>query len=147
MKLQEKINKDFIQAKKERQNLAAQVLTMVRSALKNKEIEKKKELKDEDVIAVIKIEVKQRQDAAEQYKKGGRPELAEKETKEITLLQEYLPEQMDSAAIEKIVVKAMADTGASSPADMGKVMAKVMSELKGKADGATVQKIVRAKLA
>ena len=146
MKLQEKINKDFIQAKKKGEALVTDVLTMVRSALKNKEIEKQKELKDEEVVVVIKKEVKQRQDAAEQYTRGGRPELADKETKEIALLQKYLPEQMSPEKIEKIVSQAIIETKASSPADMGKVMGKVMAELKGQADGADVQKIVRAKL-
>lgn len=146
MTLQEKINSDFLAAKKNKEELTISVLTMVRAALKNKEIENKGNLKDDDVIAVVKKEVKQRKDAATQFTKGGRPELAENENKEIEILKNYLPEQMEEDAISAVVDKAIADTGASSPSDMGKVMGKVMGEIQGQADGAVVQKIVKDKL-
>jgi len=146
MTLSEKINTEFISAKKDKDDKTAQVLTMVRSAIKNKKNEKKDKLSDDEVLAILGKEVKQRQDAITQYEKGGRKDLADAEKAEIEILKRYLPAQLSEEKIEEIVDQAIAKTKASSPADMGKVMGQIMPQLKGKADGAVVQKIVRQKL-
>jgi len=124
-------------------------LRMVISALGYYEIEKGGagyEATDEDVEAVLQKQVKQRRDSVEQFKAGGRDDLADKETKELQLLEIYLPKQMDEDEIRKIVDEAIAQTGATSASDMGKVMGALMPKTKGKADGSLVGKIVREKL-
>lgn len=146
MTLSEKINTEFINARKSQDQKTAQVLTMVRSAIKNKEIEKKDKLSDDEVLAIVGKEMKQRQDAIAQYEKGGRQDLADAEKAEIEILKKYLPAQLSEEKIEEIVNQVIDKVKASSPADMGKVMGQVMPQLKGKADGSVVQKIVRQKL-
>jgi uncharacterized protein YqeY len=105
------------------------------------------EATDEDVLAVIGREVKQRNDAIEQFMIAGREELAAKELKEKAILEVYLPEQMTEEDIRKLVVEAVKKTGASTPQDMGKVMEVLMPQVKGKADGTLVSKIVKESLA
>ena len=124
-------------------------LRMLDSMIKNTEIEKlKKEegLNDEEVQAVIARAVKQRRDSVEQYKAGGREDLAEKESKEIEILSGYMPEQLGEDKIREIVKAVIAETGATSKADMGKVMGAAMGKLKGQADGNVVKKIVEEEL-
>lgn len=104
------------------------------------------EATDEDVMQVIQKEAKQRRDSIEQFTAGGRPELAEKEQKELDLLAVYLPAQMSEEEITTIVDEAITTTGATSPQDMGKVMGYLSPQTKGKADGSLVSKIVREKL-
>lgn len=147
--LQNQIKKDLISALKEKNEVKISVLRMLQSAIKNKEIEVKKReegLSDEEISQVVASEVKKRKDSVESYKSGGRDELAKKEEQEIEILKSYMPKQMPEEEVVKIVEKAIADTGASSPQDMGKVMGKAMEELKGRADGNLVSKIVKDKL-
>ena len=98
-------------------------------------------------MSVIQKEAKQRKDAIEQFKSAGRDELVEKEATELALLEKYLPEQMSEEEITKLVTAAIEKTGAASPSDMGKVMGALMADVKGKADGGLVSKIVREQLA
>ena len=124
-------------------------LRMVISALGYYEIEKGGagyEANEEDVETVLQKQAKQRRDSIEQFKAGGRDELAAKETSELELLESYLPKQMDEEEIKKLVDEAVAQTGATNASDMGKVMGALMSKVKGKADGGLVSKIVREKL-
>ena len=103
-------------------------------------------LTDEQVVEVLSSEVKKRRDAIALYEKGGRPELAEKEQKEITILQSYLPEQLSAAEIEKLVKESIANVGAKEIKDMGKVMADLAPKIKGKADNSQVSNIVKGLL-
>lgn len=124
-------------------------LRMVISALGYYEIEKGGagyEATEEDVMNVLQKQAKQRKDSIEQFKAGGRDELAAKEAKELALLESYLPAQMGEKEINKLVDEAIAAIGASSAQDMGKVMGALMPKTKGKADGSLVSKIVREKL-
>jgi uncharacterized protein YqeY len=105
------------------------------------------EATDEDILAVIQKEAKQRKDAITQYNDGGRPELAAKEEKELKLLETYLPAQMGEEEIRILVKEAISTTGASSVQDMGKIMGALMPKVKGKADGSLVNKIVKEELA
>jgi uncharacterized protein len=146
MNIKEKLNLDFIAARKSHQKAEAEVLTMVRTAIRYKEIEKKSELTDSDLIAIISHEIKQRKDSVAQYTAGKRDDLAAKEKKEIDILMHYMPAQLPETEIKQVIKKAVDQVGASGPADMGKVMGLVMKDLKGKADGSLVQKLVRQTL-
>jgi len=130
-------------------------LRMVLAAITSKEKEKKfkekiegdAELTDEEIISVISSEIKKRKDAIALYQQGNRPELAEREQKEIDILKKYLPEQLSSEEIKKFVAESIKATGAASIKDMGKVMADLNPKVKGKADGGEVSKIVKELLA
>lgn len=124
-------------------------LRMVVSALGYYEIEKGGagyEATEEDIEAVLQKQAKQRRDSIEQFKVGGREELAEKETRELHLIESYLPAQMSEEEVKKLVDEAVTQTGASSQADMGKVMGALMPKVKGKADGSLVSRLVKEKL-
>lgn len=147
MSIKDRLNQDFIAARKAQKKTEADVLTMVRTAIRYREIDKKGELTDSDLIAIISHEIKQRKDSVSQYTAGQRQDLATKEQKEIDLLMKYMPAQLSEKQIAEVVAKAVSQSGASGPADMGKVMGLAMKELKGKADGTLVQKLVRQELA
>ena len=122
------------------------LIGMVLSAIKNREIEKKSELNDEEVVAVIASEVKKRKDSIAQFEKGGRPELAAVEQKEIDTLMAYLPAQLSDDVVRDVVKSAIAETGATSAKDMGKVIAAVMAKIKGQAEGGKVSQMVKEEL-
>ena len=141
--LKEKLQQDIKDALKSGDSKKRMVLGMVLSAIKNKEIEKRSELGDDDTIAVIASEIKKRKDSVEQFEKGGRPELAEGERQEGEMLMAYMPEQMSDEEVKDEVKKAISSTGALGPKDMGKVIGAVMAKIKGKADGTLVSKLVK----
>ncbi len=144
--LQEKIDQDLSNSMKEKDEIKVSVLRMLKSALKNKEIEKKDHLGESDIISAIQSQIKSRKDSVNLYKKGDRPELAEKEEKEIEILKAYLPQQLTEKKIKEIVQEKIKKTNAKSIQDMGKVIGQVMAEVKGQADGSTVSKIVKEEL-
>lgn len=144
--LKENLEKDLIEAMKQHDDEKTSVLRMIKSAIQNKEIEKKQELEDADVLTLIQSQIKSRRDSIEMYKKGERNDLAEKEQKEIDILTPYLPEQMSEDDVRVEVKNAITQTGASQISDMGKVMGVVMGKLKGKADGSMISKIVKEEL-
>lgn len=146
MSLLDQLNTDIITAAKNNEPLVRDTLRMVKTTVKNTEINKGHELSDEEVIEVLAKEVKQRQEAAQSFKDGGRPELAEKEEQEITILKKYLPEQLSEDEVKTLVDQAVAETGASSMSDMGKVMGALMPKAKGRADGNLVSRLVRERL-
>jgi uncharacterized protein len=111
--------------------------------LQEEELLKQSELSDDDIIAVLSSEIKKRRDAIALYEQGNRPELAEQEKKEITVLQNYLPEQLSQDALKKLVQKAIEKTGAKEMKDMGKIMAELMPKVKGKADNSEISKMVK----
>ena len=122
-------------------------LRMLKAAFMNKSVEKGRELDDTEARQVVSSLVKQRKDSIEQFTKGGRKDLADKEASEITVLEAYLPPAVDPAAVDKAVVDAIAETGATSAKDMGRVMKAVMAKLAGQnVDGKTVNELVRHKL-
>jgi uncharacterized protein YqeY len=159
--LKQQIQNDLKEAMKNKDAFLLGVLRMAVTAIKNKELEKRtklskteaiekldemSQLTDEEALAVMLSEAKKRKDAIEEFTKGGRQDLAEKEQKELEALKKYLPEQMGDEEIRKIVVGAIAQTGASDVKEMGKVMAAIMPQVKGKADGSLVNKIVKEEL-
>ncbi|MFH1668262.1 MAG: GatB/YqeY domain-containing protein [Candidatus Komeilibacteria bacterium] len=150
MSLAQQIKDDFITAFKDKQDTAVSVLRMLKSSLTNKEIEKKlakgKDLPDEEIIAVIKSEVKKRKDSYLAYTQADRQDLADKEQKEIKILNKYLPEQMSEDKVREAVVSAISKAGATSSADFGKVMGAVMGKLGSQVDGQVVSKILKEQL-
>jgi uncharacterized protein YqeY len=143
----ERINGDLTAAMKNKEAERLSTLRMVKTALKNREIEKMAPLTDEEAIRILQSLVKQRRDSIEQYNQGGRPELAEKEAAEIKIIEEYLPAALDDAVITTIVEEAIAQTGANSMKEMGNVMKAVMARLAGQTvDGKLVNQIVKSKL-
>ncbi|MCG6924612.1 MAG: GatB/YqeY domain-containing protein [Acidobacteria bacterium] len=149
MGLEETLTKDLTAAMKARDAVRTSVLRMAKAALKNREIEKGAALDDAEVVKALQGLVKQREDSAEQYARAARPELAEKERAEITVLQGYLPAGVSAAEIEAAVAQAVEATGAASPKDMGKVMKAAMAALaaSGKVvDGKLVNAAARKKL-
>jgi len=145
--LTDKVNADIAAAMKARNPPRLSALRMVKAAIMNKEVEKGRALEDAEVLQVVSSLVKQRRDSIEQFAKAGRTDLVEKETAEIGVLEEYLPPAATPDDIEAAVAAAIADTGATSPKDLGKVMKAVMPKLAGKnADGKTINEAVRRKL-
>lgn len=143
----ERIEQDLKAAMKTKAADRLSTLRMVKTAIKNREIDKMAALTDEEAIKVLQSLVKQRRDSVEQYTQAGRTELAEKEAAEITIIEEYLPAALDEAAITKIVEETISEAGATSAKEMGAVMKLVMSKLAGQTvDGKLVNQIVRAKL-
>ena len=142
MKLTERIRAELTASMKARDAARTSTLRLVLSAFKNEQIEKGHELSDEEAIAVIRRAVKQRQDSIEQYTKGNRMDLADKEKAELEILNGYLPQQMSDSDVERAVKDAITATGAASKKDTGKVMKEVMARYKGIIDGKKVQEIV-----
>lgn len=147
--LKGKIQEDLQAAMIAKDELRLSTIRMLKSAIQYHEIQKGGagyEATDDDVIEVIGREIKKRNEAIELYRKGGRDELAQKEEKELEILKAYLPEQMSEDEIRNIVKQAIAETGASSIQEMGKVMGVLMPKVKGKADATLVSNFVREKL-
>jgi len=145
--LKERLDAELKVAMKERDQLKVSVVRMLKSAVKYREIELMKSLDDPEVEGVVASELKRRRDSVEQYRQGGREDLAAKEEAEIRILQEYLPRQLAAEELERIVDGAIASLGAAGPKDMGKVMKAVLSEVQGKAEGKVVSELVKQKLA
>jgi uncharacterized protein YqeY len=147
MLLRDKINGDIAAAMKARETTRLSALRMLKAAVMNKGIEKSHDLDDSEVLQVVSALVKQRRDSIEQFAKAGRTDLVDKETAEIAILETYLPPPASAADIDAAIVEAIAETGAASVKDMGKVMKAVMPRLAGKhADGRAVNEAVRRKL-
>lgn len=143
----ERINQDITAAMKAKEADRLSTLRMVKTALKNREIEKMAALTDEEALKILQSLVKQRRDSIEQYTQGGRLELADKEAAEIKVIESYLPAALDEAALAAIVEATIAETGATSPKEMGLVMKATMAKLAGQTvDGKVVSQLVKAKL-
>ncbi|MEL6469744.1 MAG: GatB/YqeY domain-containing protein [Cyanobacteria bacterium J06623_4] len=150
MSLKDRISDEIKAAMKAKDKLRLETVRGIKKVILEKESEirgkGREELTEEEELAVVMQLAKQRRDSIKQFTEAGREELAEKEAQELKILEEYLPAQLSDAEIEAAVEDAIAQTGASSMRDMGKVMGPVMAKLKGQADGSKVQAIVKAKL-
>src|SRR5216117_3273396 len=149
MSLQKRIDEDLKDAMRAKDAARLSVLRLLKAALKNATIEKvgaDGELDDADAIAVIRKQVKQRQDSIESFEKGGRPELAAKEKEELSILQSYLPQAMSADEISKVVQETITEVGASSKAQMGAVMKALQAKVAGRADGKTLSAEVQQQL-
>ena len=147
MGLTDKVNADITSAMKAKDAPRLSALRMIKAALMNKSVEKGRDLDDADAVQVIASLVKQRHDSIDQFSKAARQDLVDKETAEIAVLNEYLPPSATPEEIDAAVAAAIAETGATSPKDIGKVMKAVMPKLAGKnADGRTINESVRRTL-
>jgi hypothetical protein len=149
MGLNEKISEELKTALKAGDTLRLETLRTLRAALMEKEIEKRgggRQMTEDDEIAVLLSAAKKRRESIEEFRKGGRMDLVEQETKELEIIQEFLPRQMSAEEIATFVDEAALHTGASSASDFGKVMSFVMNRLKGRADGRLVQELVKKRL-
>ncbi len=146
MSLKDQLTTNMKEAMKAKQVERLSTIRQLRSAIKNKEIELGKELDDDSIITVIGTQVKQRREAAQMYRDNDRPELADKEDAELTVLQDYLPAQLSEKEVRGIVSAVVKEVGASSVKDMGKVMSQVMARTKGVAEGKLVNQLVREQL-
>jgi uncharacterized protein len=140
------IQNDMKTAMKAQQPVKVGALRMLISEIKKREIDKRTPLDEGEIHKTIASLIKQRNDSVEAFEKGGRQDLADKEKDEIEILKVYMPQQMSTSEVEAIVVAAIKETGASAPADMGKVMKAVLAKTGGRADGKTVNELVRSKL-
>ena len=148
MPIVEDVTTGIADAMRKRDDVRLRALRMLKAALMNREIEKGRALEEEDARQVVVSLVKQRRDSIEQFTKGGRQDLADKEAAEIAVLDAFLPPAADSAAIEQAVLDAIRETGATSAKDMGRVMKATLARLAGQTvDGKAVNNLVRAKLA
>ena len=148
MPIADDVNNAITEAMRQREPARLSALRMLKAAFMNREAEKGRALRDDEAQQVVNTLVKQRKDSVEQFTKGGRSDLAAKETAEIAVLEAYLPPPADPAAVERAVVAAISETGAASPKEMGRVMKAVMEKLAGQnVDGKVVSELVRRKLA
>lgn len=146
MSLFERIAVELVDAQKSRDQLRVSTLRFMISNLKNARIAKGADLTDEEVVGEIAKDAKRHKESIAAYEKAGRRDLADKEKAELVILDHYLPEQLGEEEVVKVVEASISETGATAMSDMGRVMAKVMLELKGKTDGETVSRIVKQRL-
>jgi len=143
LKLIEQIQEDLKKSMKAKDGNRVSVLRFLLSAIRNREIEKRDALDDEEVLAEITSSAKRRRESMEAFEAGGRMDLVEKEERELAILQEYLPEQLSPEEIRSVVLEVVDAVGAASTSDLGKVMKELMPKVRGKADGKLVNEIVR----
>ena len=146
MTLKERLLSDMRAAMKDKDTVRKTVLSMARAAILQVEKDKRTELDDQGVMEVITKEIKSRKEALEMFKQGGRQDLVEKNEKEIEILSEYLPPQLSESEIREIIKEAIERVGAAGMKDMGKVMGAVMPQVRGRAEGNIVNKLVKEML-
>jgi len=143
MELKKKIEELFLKSLRGKQEFVLSTVRMLKAALTNKEIELKKELTDEDILSVVSTEIKKRKDASSTYLSGGRPELADKENKEIEILSEFMPSQLSSDEVKAKIQAIISALPEDKKTNFGAVMGLVMKELKGQADGGVINSLVK----
>jgi uncharacterized protein YqeY len=144
--LSQRLDQAFKEALKGKQAVALSTLRMLKSALRHREVDLKRQVTEEELQAVINTQVKQRREAINEYTKAGRPDLAHKEEEELGILLSFLPPQLSEEELQAEVSRIIQEVGATSPKDLGKVMKSAMAQLAGRADGKAVQEIVRGHL-
>ncbi|WPP42797.1 GatB/YqeY domain-containing protein [Paenibacillus hunanensis] len=143
MSLSERLNEDMKQAMRDKDKFKLSTIRMVRSTIQNQVIDLKRDLNDEEVLDILSREIKQRKDALQEFEKAGRDDLTTNLSAEIEIISQYLPAQLSEEEIKVIVQQTILETGASSKADMGKVMSALMPKVKGRADGKVVNQAVQ----
>jgi len=144
--MRERILSDLVSAMKNKDKETLSVLRMVKGAIQLEEINKKQELNDEDVIAVLSKQIKTRKESIAEFEKAGRTDLVEQTSKEVEILSKYMPEQLSEEEITKIIADAFNEVNPTSQSDMGKIMKVVTPKLKGKADMGLVSKLIKERL-
>lgn len=143
MSLKDRLMDDLKTSMRNKDKIKKDVVTMVRSAVKQREVDERIELNDQDIIEIISKQVKQKRDAIEDFRKGERDDLVQLTEDEVKILLDYLPEQLSEEELTELVKTAIAEVGATSMKDMGKIMGNLMPKIKGKADGSSVNKIAK----
>jgi hypothetical protein len=146
MNILERLESDMVKAAKARDSERLGVIRFVRSRTKNRQIELKRELKDEDVVEVLARIAKQHKESIEQFQEGGRDELVERERRQLAVIEEYLPAQLGEQELLEILSEVIEETGASGPRGIGVVMKTIMPRVKGRADGKVVKTLVQSQL-
>jgi uncharacterized protein YqeY len=146
MSLREQIQDDMKAAMRAREAERLGTIRMLLAAIKQREVDERRDLSDADVLAIVEKSIKQRKESARQFRDGGRPELAEKEEAEIVFLQPYLPAALDAAEIDQLIATAVAETGAEGPRDLGKVLGVLRPQVQGRVDMAMLSEKVKAHL-
>ncbi|WP_029894920.1 GatB/YqeY domain-containing protein [Desulfohalovibrio reitneri] len=146
MSLQQSIEKDFVQAYKAKDEVRVAVLRMLKTAIKNKHVELGRPLENDEILDVVGKQAKQRRESIEQYEKATRPDLVDREKAELAVLESYLPAALSEQELAAAVDEAIAETGAASMKEMGKVMSSLMEKYKGRVDGKQAQNMVRSRL-
>ncbi|GIM44760.1 hypothetical protein DNHGIG_03090 [Collibacillus ludicampi] len=146
MDLRARLDADMKQAMKDKDKIRLSTIRMVRTAIKNAEIDQQKTLSEDEVLAILNRELKQRRDSLQAFESAGRVDLVEAVKQEIDVLMDYLPKQLSEDELTELVRQAIQETGASSKADMGKVMSVLMPKVKGRADGKVVNQLVQQHL-
>lgn len=146
MSLRDRLIEEMKGAMKSRDDLRLSTIRLIRSAIKNREIELRREFEDSEIIEVIASMIKQRRESIRLFIQGGRTDLVEKEEKELAMLLDFLPPQLERAELEDLVLKTIAECGAQGSKDLGKVMKALTSQVSGRADGKLVAEVVREKL-
>lgn len=147
MSLRERLNDELKASMKSRDEIKLSVIRMIRSSVKNREIEQKQELDDRGIVEIISSLCKQRRESIRLFKEAGRQDLVDKEEKELALLMDFLPQQLTRAELEDIIKKTIAECGAQGPKDMGRVMKALQPAVAGRADGKLVSDVVKELLA
>jgi uncharacterized protein len=142
----DQLNADMKEAMKKKEKKALTVIRGLKSSIQNEKIKLGRELSSEDELTVVSREMKQRKESLQEFESAGREDLAEQVRTEIDILQKYMPEQLSAEQLQSIVHETIEQVGASSPADMGKVMGAIMPKVKGKADGSEINKMVKQAL-
>ncbi len=143
MSLLQRLDDELKEAMKSSNRLKVSVLRMAKAAIKNRQIEKGGELSDDEIVSVLSTMSKQRRESIEQFTRGGRADLAESERQELNILHAYMPEQLSAEDLDRIILKAIEESSAKGPQDMGKVMRILMPKVKGAADGKAVNQRVK----
>jgi len=143
MALKEKLIEDLKSSMKDKDTIRKNTITMIRAAIKQKEVDERIQLDDDGIIEIISKQLKEKKNVIDDFKRGQRQDLVEQTEKEMEILLEYLPKQLSEEDIRRIVMETVKEVNASSMKDIGLVMKSVMPKLKGKADGSTVNKIVK----
>jgi len=146
MGLKERLVQDMKEAMKSKDKLRLSTIRMINSLIKNAEIDKRRELTDEEIVQLLQKYAKQRRESIKLYEKGGRQDLVEKEKAELAVVESYLPSQMNEEELKELISRAIEETGAASVKDLGKVMQWIMPKVKGRADGSLVNRLVREAL-
>lgn len=146
MTIKERVRADLSAAMKAQEKLRLGAVRLIQAAIKKKEIDTMKELDDAGIIPILQTMVKQRKESIEQFEKGGRQDLVDKEKSEILVIESYLPQQLATEELSSLIAQAIQETGATSARDMGAVIKVVMAKAAGRAEGAVISRMVKEKL-
>ncbi|RYL91573.1 GatB/YqeY domain-containing protein [Sporolactobacillus sp. THM7-4] len=146
MNLVDRLTTDMKQAMRAKDKVRLSVIRMIKTSMQNESIKLGRELSDDEALSVLTRELKQRKDSLQEFENAGRQDLVDEVSKEIEIVQSYMPEQLSDDELQSIIEETISEVGAKSKADIGKVMKAVMPKIKGRADGSSVNRLVRSQL-